>query len=186
MFLVSSFTNQRSDVLCLTASIFLLGFSSLLLPLVAILWFSVTICVLVFSVRTLTYSMGQSLSWEANRILASQEIFRILWNSKVHYRSHKCPPLVPILGQLDPVHIPTSLFLKIHLNIILPSTPRSVKWSLSFRPGVLFTCRNHRNLFHWVTPNKSFPTSIRTLMVSRFSLISLRIYSRKNISVAGS
>ena len=46
----------------------------------------------------LTYSMVQSPSWEANWFAASQEIPRILWNPKVHYRIHKLPPPVPILG----------------------------------------------------------------------------------------
>ena len=36
-----------------------------------------------------------------------------------------------MLSQLDPVHTVTSYFLKIHLNIIFPSTPVSPKWSLS-------------------------------------------------------
>ena len=66
--------------------------------------------------------MKHSPSWEANRFSASKEIPRILWNSKVHYRNDKCPPPVAIPSQLDPVHTLTSSFLKIHRNIILPST----------------------------------------------------------------
>ena len=82
---------------------------------------------------TFTYSMVQSPSWEANWFVASQEIPRILWNPKVHYCTHKRPPPVPILGQPNPVHIPTSHLLEIHPKIIHPTRPRSPQWSLSLR-----------------------------------------------------
>ena len=81
----------------------------------------------------LPYSMVQSPSWEANWFAASQGIPRISRNPKVHYRTHKRPPPVSILGQPNPVHIPTSYLLEIHPNIIHPSTPRPPQWSLSLR-----------------------------------------------------
>ena len=69
--------------------------------------------------------MVRSTSWEANWLAASQEIPRILRNPKVHYCTHKRPPLVPILSQPNTVHIPTFHLLEIHPNTIHPSTPRS-------------------------------------------------------------
>ena len=75
-----------------------------------------------------TYSMVQSPSWEVNWFAVSQEIPRISRNPKVHYRTHRRPSPVSILGQPNPVHIPTS-HLEIHPNIIQPSTPKSPQWS---------------------------------------------------------
>ena len=94
-----------------------------------------------FSSHLLTYSMVQSPSWEANWSAASQEIPRISRNPKVHYRTHKRPTPVSILGQPNPVHIPTSHLLEIHPNIIHPSIPRSPQWFLpsGFPSNTLYT-----------------------------------------------
>ena len=77
--------------------------------------------------------MVQSPSWAANWFAASQEIPRISRNPKVHYRTHKRPPSVSILGQPNSVRITTSHLLQIHPNIIHPSTPRSPQLALSLR-----------------------------------------------------
>jgi len=95
----------------------------------------------------------------------------MLVSPKVHCLIHKSQPHVRIPSQLDPVHAPTSHFLKIHLNIILPSTPRSSKWSLflmfhhqnpvyasppthtSYMPGPSYSSRfDHQNNIGCILP----------------------------------
>jgi hypothetical protein len=74
-----------------------------------------------------THSTAYSPSWEANPFAVIQEIPRILWNPKVHYYIHKCPPPLSTLIQLNPVQPPhpTSwrpiLILSLHLRLGLPS-----------------------------------------------------------------
>jgi hypothetical protein len=80
-----------------------------------------------------TNSIQQNPPSEADSHSASQEISRLLWNPKFHYRVHNGPPLVPILSQKYLVHKSPLYFPKIHYNIIIPSMPSTSKWSLPFR-----------------------------------------------------
>ena len=71
-------------------------------------------------------------SWEANRFLASQ-IPRILWNPNVLHRVYKLLSPVPVRSEISLVHAAPSHFLKICLNIIMPSTPGFSKCPLPLR-----------------------------------------------------
>ena len=133
--------------------------------------------------------MEQSPSWEANWFAASQEIPRILWNPKVHYRTHKRPPPVPVLGQPNPVHIPTSHLLEIHPNIIHASTPRSPQWSLSLRfpyqdpirPPLLTHTRHMPSPFHssrfYHPHNIGWGIQINPLKLYYFNVVTNKIIS---------
>ena len=61
--------------------------------------------------------------WRVNIFSDTKEITHSLWN----------PPTVPVMGQMNPLHVPSSYSLNNHFNIIRPSVLKSSKWSSSFR-----------------------------------------------------
>jgi len=125
--------------------------------------------------------MEQSPSSEAKRFSASQEIPRILWNPKVHYRIQKCPPPLPFLSHFDPIHTPTSHFLKIHitshLSLALPSGffpscfPTKTLYT-SLHSPIRATCPAHLIFLDFITRkilgegNKSLSSSLCSFLHS--------------------
>ena len=87
--------------------------------------------------HSLSHPTVQSPSWAANWFAASQEIPPHFTEPEGSLPHSQASPTVSILGQPNPVHIPTSHFLQIRPNIIHPTTPRSPQWSLSLRIPIL-------------------------------------------------
>lgn len=79
----------------------------------------------------ITNSKEQGPSWEADGQLP---VHKTEWfvNSNSHCHIHKRQPLYPIPKHMNSVH-KNSYFFKTYFNIILPSKPRFLKLSLSFR-----------------------------------------------------
>jgi hypothetical protein len=69
---------------------------------------------------------------EADSRSAGQEIPRILYNPKVHYRTDEST--TGSYTEMIPAYVYTlgHDFLSIYFSIVLPSTPRSSNWSLPF------------------------------------------------------
>jgi hypothetical protein len=105
-----------------------------------------------------SHSMDQSTSSEANGCSASQKIALLSCSPKAHYRVHKLPQQDTVLRQMNPVHTYISYFSKIHLNIVLPFTPRSPKQSLSFRyPDWNVICISHlSHACYFAQPTSSY------------------------------
>ena len=103
----------------------------------------------------------KNVYYASSQYATSQEIPRISRNPKVHYRTHKRPPPVSILGQPNPAHIHKSHLLEIRSNIIRPSTLRSPQWSPSLRfphqdpthplSPIRATCPAHLILLDFIT-----------------------------------
>ena len=121
--------------------------------------------------------MVQSPSSEANWFAACQEIPRISRNPKVHYRTHKRPPPVCILGQPNPVHVPTSylpeniLILSTHLRLGLPSGSfPPVSPTRPLTSPIRATCPTHLTI-----TSHYFLCQAGSLRV-RFPMVSLEIF----------
>jgi len=107
--------------------------------------------------------MQHSPSWEANWFAASQGIFRILWNPKVHNAFTSARHLSLSWASSFQSLSPTYHFLKFYLNTVFPSTPVSPQWSLSPRfphqnpvhdspIPIRATCPAHLILLDFITP----------------------------------
>ena len=81
----------------------------------------------------MSFCLKRSHSWDANNFSPTQEILRKLCNPEIIIVFTRVRLFVHILSHTNPVHTLQSWFFNIHFNI-LPFTPSSFSWSLTFTP----------------------------------------------------
>jgi hypothetical protein len=113
-------------------------------------------------------SLELSPSWKATTYSATKNFPNILYDPNFHYRVHKSLPLVPILSQINPVHVTPSYFSKINFNIIfLPtcrSSQRCFSWFPSKRKYIIFILKNPKiRRFHETIIEKRSRLSFRLI-----------------------
>jgi len=119
---------------------------------------------LLYSIKQgLANSVEQSHSWAADRSSTSQEIPSILWNSKVHYRIHRHLSLS--WARSIQSMLPHSSLLKIHFHIVLLSTLRSSKLSVSLRSPHQKPVRTSPVSIHATCPADLIPLGLITRII---------------------
>ena len=119
--------------------------------------------------------MEHSRSWEANRFSASQEIPRILYNPKIHYRINLSVSWVRSIQSITPHSTSwrTILLLSSHLSQGLPSGlfPSGFPTKTLYTPllsPIRATCRTHLILLDFIT---------QTVLSVKYRSLSSSLYS---------
>jgi hypothetical protein len=80
--------------------------------------------------------MELSLSGDSTSRSGAQEFSNAIWKPKVHYRIHKSPRQVPVLGHLNPIIPPHPIFLRSFL-VLSPDRQllfQAVSFHVDFSP----------------------------------------------------